>query len=59
MQPLTLPLIVYHFHYPAVYYPILYEHFKNSLPPQYTKNNLCFKKNGYELPADLPLGLEL
>lgn len=59
LRPLTLPLVVYHFHYPPVYYPVLFEHFKAMLPGQCTPHHICIKKNGYELPAELPIGLEL
>lgn len=47
LRPLTLPLVVYHFHYPPVYYPIIFEHFKNMLPSQYTQHHICLKKDGY------------
>jgi hypothetical protein len=58
LEPLTLPLTLFHFHYPPLYYPIVHQHFKNSLPPC-TEHQICFTKNGEELAAELPLGLEL
>jgi hypothetical protein len=36
MQPLPLPLTVYHFHYPPTYYPTLYKHFKHHFPANVT-----------------------
>jgi hypothetical protein len=36
MEPLLLPITVFHFHYPPAYYPTLYKHFKHHLPSKVT-----------------------
>jgi len=46
MQPLMLPLTIYHFHYPPAYYPTLFQHFEHHFPANITENHLCLKKNG-------------
>jgi hypothetical protein len=39
-RPEVLPLSVFHFHYPALYFPALFAHFKIYLPPGSTHSNL-------------------
>lgn len=55
--PEILPLSLYHFHYPALYSPVLHQHFRSCLPPEVTPNHLRLLHKGKELPVDLPIGL--
>jgi len=57
LVPVPLPLTVYHFHYPSMYFPILHRHFALHIPSKYTPNHLCLRNKGRELSAELPLGL--
>ncbi len=56
-RPEILPLSLFHFHYPALYFPTLFTHFKPLLPENITENHLRLKYKGEELPVDLPIGL--
>ena len=52
-------MVLYHFHYPALYYSTLHRHFHLHLHPTTTPHQLRFKCNGEVLPSDQPLGLFL
>jgi len=56
-QPNQLPLMVYHFHYSALYFPVLFMHFKAHFPEKTAHNHLRLKYQDKELPYDLPIGL--
>ena len=57
LQPSTLPLFVFHNHYPIIYYQELYQHFRNCLPEKCEPGNLRIFYNKKELSSDIPLGL--
>jgi hypothetical protein len=57
MAPEIIPISVYHFHYPAIYFPILHKHLQVYLPATVTPNHLRLVHKGKELPVDLPIGL--
>ena len=56
-KAITLPLTIYHFHYPALHYPTLFNHFQHYFPANATFRNVRIRYRGKELPSDLPLGL--
>ena len=56
-RPEVLPLSLFHFHYPAIAFPVLLQHFRVYFPPTATPGNLRLIYQGHQLPVDLPLGL--
>ena len=45
-RPETLPLCMYHFHYPALYFKVIFQHFRVYFPEKANHNNVRFRHKG-------------